>query len=355
MGDKRQFLTYSLAGVSAILAQQSWAKSREARPQLISPNSRMLRPPRLKKGDAIALINPGGVVSDEHIQSTVKNAESLGLKPRIGTNLRAKRGGYAGTPQQRADDVHSMWRNPEIRALWSVRGGSGTSQTLPLIDYAMLRANPKVLMGYSDMTALLNAVTHLSRMITFHTPSGISTLTDYSRNHLESILFEGAENYVMRSAAANDERAATDPEFRVRTLREGVATGALVGGNLAVFSALVGTPYLPTFANKLLFLEDINEAPYRIDRMLTQLRQHSANAKPAATIFGVFRKCEATDGEPSITLAEAFADHASDHAVPTVSGYSVGHIAHQMVMPIGAVATLNTDAQTLTLHAASVR
>ncbi|MGL5002429.1 MAG: S66 peptidase family protein, partial [Casimicrobium sp.] len=263
------------------------------------------------------------------------NADALGLSPRLGKNTYARYGGYAGTVQERVEDFHTMWRDPEIKAIWSVRGGSGTSQVLPLIDYAMIARNPKVLMGFSDMTAMLNAVTHRSNIVTFHTPSGISTLSDYSKNHLQSVLFDGVggvgeREYVMRSAAINDERSLSEPEYRMRTLREGVATGELIGGNLAVFSALVGTPYMPPLAGKLLFLEDINEAPYRIDRMLTQLRHHMGRNVPAATLFGVCRKCEATDGEPSLTLSEVLQDHANAQQTPTVAGYSFGHIAHQM-------------------------
>jgi muramoyltetrapeptide carboxypeptidase len=351
---KRQFISTSIATFLASYASNNRASTSKTRNASRSNALPLVRPPRLRRGDVVALLNPGGVVNDEQIERAVKNAESLGLTPRISPNLRAKRGGYAGTVRERVDDLHSMWRDKDVRALWSVRGGSGTSQVLPFVDYAMLRANPKVLMGFSDMTALLNAVSHRSRTVTFHTPSGISTLSDYSKNHLENVLFEGVSDYVMRSASANDERAATEPEFRVRTLRDGIATGELIGGNLAVFSAMVGTPFLPPFVNTLMFLEDVNEAPYRVDRMLTQLRQHSALAPPAATIFGVFRKCEATDGEPSLKLSEVFDDHAAAQTVPTVSGYSFGHISHQMTLPIGLRARLDTAQNTLSLLSSAV-
>jgi muramoyltetrapeptide carboxypeptidase len=362
MSTRREINKLLLGGFFSLVAQQSWSKAPEADRQSRSTRvgtrtrARMrVRPPRLRTGDAIALLNPGGWVSDEFIERSVRNAEALGLKPRIAKNLRARYGGYAGTPEERIEDLHTMWRDPEVKALWSVRGGSGTSQVLPFIDYAMIARNPKILMGFSDMTAMLNAVTHRSNIVTFHTPSGISTLSDYSKNHLQSVLFDGVSNYTMHTAAANDERAASEPEYRARTLREGIATGELIGGNLAVFSAMIGTPYLPSLAGKLLFLEDVNEAPYRIDRMLTQVRQHAGNAFPAGTLFGVCRKCEATDGEPSLMLSDVLQNHANAQPIPAVAGYSFGHIAHQMTLPIGARATLDTKQQMLTLLDAAVK
>jgi muramoyltetrapeptide carboxypeptidase len=341
-----------------MFTQKTWAKGAVAgtsKTLRVSTRKR-LRPKRLRIGDAVALIASGGYVTDAMIESSFKNLESLGLKPRLAKNVRAQRGGYAGTPVQRAEDFHEMWNTPEVRALWSIRGGSGTSQILPLIDYTALRRDPKVLIGFSDMTALLNAVTHVADIVTFHGPAAISTFSDYSKSHLQNVLFEGVGDYTMRTAANNDERAANEPEFRARTLREGVAHGELIGGNLAVFSALIGTPYVPiSFSNKLLFLEDVNEAPYRIDRMLTQLRQYLDRRLPSGTLFGVCRRCEATDGEPSLSLSDVLQDHANAQAIPAATGYSFGHIAHQMTLPIGTQARLDTKQQTLTLVDAAVR
>jgi muramoyltetrapeptide carboxypeptidase len=354
---RRRFNLLLVGSISTAVTTADGANASEAqRPKTNRTSKRKrLRPKRLRAGDAVALIASGGYVTDAMIETAFRNMESLGLKPRLAKNVRAQRGGYAGTPAQRAEDFHEMWNAQEIRALWSIRGGSGTAQILPLIDYAALRRDPKVLVGFSDMTALLNAVTHVADIVTFHGPAAISTFSDYSKAHLQNVLFEGVANYTMRTAPANDERAVTEPEFVARTLREGVAEGELIGGNLAVFSALIGTPYLPiSFANKLLFLEEINEAPYRIDRMLTQIRQYIGRRSPSATLFGVCRKCEATDGEPSLTLSEVLQDHANAQPIPTVAGYSFGHIAHQMTLPIGVNARLDSRQQTVTLLEAAV-
>jgi muramoyltetrapeptide carboxypeptidase len=321
-----------------------------------SDNRRPTRPPRLRRGDGVALINPGGVVSEANVERAVANAESLGLVPQLGRNLRLKYGGYAGSARERVDDLHAAWRDPDVKAIWSVRGGSGTAQILPLVDFALLRATTKVLMGFSDMTALLNAVTTHAGLITFHTPSGISTLSPYSRRNIEQILFDAPQNYAMLPALENEARSGAEPEYAVRTQRGGRVEGELVGGNLAVFASLVGTAYMPSLANKILFLEDINEAPYRIDRMLTQLVQAMTHTKqfPVATVFGVCRRCEATDGEASLTLQEVIRDYAASQPGPVASGYSFGHIAAQMSLPIGARAALDTYERSLTLIEAAV-
>ncbi len=297
----------------------------------------------------VALFAPGGVVTDAQIERSVVHLESLGLTVKLSPNLRDRYGGYAGRPQPRAEDMHTLLRDREVKALWSIRGGSGTAQILPFLDYELIRANPKIIIGFSDITALLNAVTKLAGVVTFHGPGAISTFSDYSVNHLQRVLFEGVGHYAMRSASANDERAATEPEFQVKTLRSGVAEGALWGGNLSVFVALVGTPFLPSLADAMLFIEEVNEEPYRIDRLLTQLRQHIGHKLPAATIFGVMRRYAPKDEAPQIALTDVLQDHANAQAIPAVTGYSFGHISHQMTLPIGIRARLDSEAQTLTL------
>jgi muramoyltetrapeptide carboxypeptidase len=314
----------------------------------------LIRPPRLRTGDLVALFAPGGHVTEEHIERSVKNLESIGLRVKLSTNLRERYGGYAGRPQVRADDLHTLMRDREVKALWSIRGGSGTAQILPLLDYELIRAHPKIIIGFSDITALVNAITHRAGLVTFHGPGAISTFSDYSKNHLQSVLFEGTANYVMRSAQFNDERAATEPEYVVKTLRAGAAEGPLWGGNLSVFSAMIGTPFLPSFKDALLFIEEVNEEPYRIDRMLTHLRQHIGNELPAATLFGVFRRYAPKDDAPTITLPQVLEDHAAAQPIPCVTGYSFGHVSHQMTLPIGVRARLNTNDSTLKLLEAAV-
>jgi muramoyltetrapeptide carboxypeptidase len=342
------------SAVAAALAAGAYAPRAHAAARSVAPvpvhTKRVLvRPPRLRVGDCVALFAPGGYVTDAQIERSVTNLESIGLKVKLSAHLRERYGGYAGRPEVRAQDVHALVRDREIKALWAIRGGSGSAQILPLLDYALIRANPKIIIGFSDITALANAVTHRAGLVTFHGPGAISTFSEYSKNQLQSLLFDGASNHVMRSASANDARAENEPEFRVSTLSPGVAQGPLWGGNLSVFAALIGTPFLPNLKDTLLFIEDVNEEPYRIDRWLTQLRQHIGKNYPAATLFGVFRKYVPNDDDPMLTLAQVLEDHAASQPTPCATGYSFGHIAHQMTLPIGVRARLDTQDSTLTL------
>jgi muramoyltetrapeptide carboxypeptidase len=362
MWTRRQIITVLSSALTASFAHLAWASSDEARKTISSPAKRvsrsksraLIKPPRLKNGDLVALFAPGGHVTDEQIERGVKNVESLGLRVKLSSKLRERYGGYAGRPQSRADDLHELIRDREVKALWSIRGGSGTAQILPLLDYESIRAHPKIIIGFSDITALVNAVTHLAGVVTFHGPGAISTFSDYSKNHLQSVLFDGVSNYVMRSAQANDERAATEPEYALKTLRAGIAEGPLWGGNLSVFSAMIGTPFLPSFKNAMLFIEEVGEEPYRIDRMLTHLRQHIGDDLPVATLFGVFRRYAPKDDAPTITLPQVIDDHCAAQPIPCVSGYSFGHISHQMTLPIGVRARVDTRDSTLTLMEAAV-
>lgn len=309
----------------------------------------LLKPRRLRPGDVVGLVSPGGVVPDSGIQRRVANLESLGFKVRLGDHVRAAYGGYAGRTGQRVADLHRMFRDPEVRAIWAARGGSGCLQLLPHIDYGLVRRNPKVLIGFSDLTALHLALYRHAGLVTFHGPTAGSTFSDYSTAAMRAVLMEPAPQAVFALAAENLRKAETQPQFVPRTFKAGRGEGRLMGGNLSMVCAMMGSPYLPSAKRKLLFLEDVGEAPYRIDRMLTQLRHAGFLTDSAAVMMGVCEKCEPTDGEPSLSLAETLEGQFAASRVPAVYGYSFGHIAHQYTLPIGVRARLDTEARTLTL------
>ncbi len=313
----------------------------------------IIKLPRLKAGDLVGLIAPSGVVDDAVIEKSVKNLESFGMRVKVSANIRAVRGGYAGTVEQRAQDFHAMFLDQDVKAIWAARGGSGCIQLLPKIDFSLLRKHPKILIGYSDVTALLLAIYQRAGLITFHGPVASSTFSDYSMAELSAALMEPQSRRVISmpadNNAENNQRALLEPQFLRRTMREGVATGRLLGGNLSMLSALIGTPYGVDFSGSLLFLEEISEAPYRVDRMLTQLSQSGGLKNVAGAMLGVFQKCSAPEGEASLTLAEVVDDHFATLAVPSVYGYSFGHIAQQFTIPVGLRARLDTANASLTL------
>jgi muramoyltetrapeptide carboxypeptidase len=314
----------------------------------------LVKPRRLRSGDVVGLVAPGGVVGDDSIQKRVTNLESLGFKVRLGDHVRASYGGYAGTSAQRVADVHSMFRAPEVRAIWAARGGSGCLQLLPHIDYGLVRRNPKVLIGYSDITALHLALYRHAGLVTFHGPTAGSTFSEFTVAQMQAVLMEPRSRNTFTLAEEHLRKAETQPQFAPRTFRSGTAEGRLLGGNLSMVCAMVGTPFLPAAKGRLLFLEEVGEAPYRIDRMLTQLRQAGVLESAAAVVLGVFQKCEATDGEPSLTLMETLGGQLASLRVPAVYGYSFGHVPHQYTLPVGVRARLDTAAKTLTLLESAV-
>jgi muramoyltetrapeptide carboxypeptidase len=310
---------------------------------------RLVKPPRLKHRDVVGLIAPSGVVDDAQIERGVRNLESLGFTVKPGRNLRASHGGYAGTVAQRVEDIHEMFRDREVRALWSARGGSGCAALLPLLDYGLVRRNPKALVGYSDITALHLAMLARAGLVTFHGPVSSSTFSTFSADRLREVLMEPVARRVLRDAAENLEKAVDQSAFAPRTFRAGIAEGWLAGGNLSTLSAMVGTPYVPPMKGSLLFLEEVGEAPYRIDRMLTQLAQSGVLRQAAAIMLGVFQRCEPTDGEPSLSLDQVLDENFAGLGIPAASGFSFGHIAHQLTLPVGIRARLDTEERTLTL------
>jgi muramoyltetrapeptide carboxypeptidase len=293
----------------------------------------------LRPGDVVGLVAPSGVASEAQLERGIANLESLGLKPRLARNVRAARGGYAGTVAQRVEDLHAMFADREVRALWAARGGSGCSALLPHLDFALIRANPKVLVGYSDVCALQLALLRRSGLVTFHGPVSSSTFSEFSAVQLRAVLFEGAAPTFPLPAALDEPR----------TLRAGRAEGPLLGGNLSVLCSLLGTPYMPDAAGALLFLEDVGEAPYRIDRMLVQLEQAGITPAVSGVALGVFRKCVPTDDEPSLTLQEVFEDRFAGQRSPCGWGFPFGHIPEQVTLPLGVRARLDVARRELTL------
>jgi muramoyltetrapeptide carboxypeptidase len=315
---------------------------------------KLIKPPRLQAGDVIGLVAPGGYTTEAAIAKAVRNIESLGCRVKQGANLRAVFGTYGGTAQQRLDDLHAMFADPEVNAIWAIRGGAGCIALLAGLDYGLIRSHPKILLGYSDITALHLAIYRQAALVTFHGPVASSTLSDYAAEQLLAVLRDPQPQTTIPMSSANAYRGLTEPLYAVRTLHPGVASGVLMGGNLSMVSALAGTPYAADIGKALLFLEEVNEAPYRVDRWITQLDLAGGLRNAAAVVIGICENCGPEAGDQSLTLDQTLALHLDRLAVPAVSGYSIGHIRHQCTLPIGVMATLDTRRQTFTLHEAAV-
>jgi len=300
---------------------------------------RLLKPARLRPGDLVGIAAPAGFTSDAAVEKAVANIESLGLRARVSDNIHYVYGNYAGTVEQRLADLHGMFRDPEIKAIWAIRGGSGAISLLEHIDYKLIRAHPKALIGYSDITCLHLALLKHAGLVSFHGPVASSTFSEYAVTHLQNVLMTPHDEYTIPMYA----------EHTPRAVHGGVATGRLIGGNLSLVSALAGTPYAADFRDAILYLEEVNEEPYRIDRMLTQLQLSQGFRHAAAVMIGVNENCEAPEGDSALSLDDTLDQHLQPLSRPAVSGYSFGHIRNQFTMPVGIRARLDADHHTLTL------
>jgi len=305
------------------------------------------KPPRLRPGDTVGLVEPAYFTADnfdlDQVQATIR---AMGLVPRLAPHLLSRYGYLAGTDEQRAADVNAMFADPEVRAIHCVRGGWGSARLLPLLDWPMISRNPKILLGYSDITALLLSLYARTGLVTFHGPLGTSQWNPFNVGFMKRVLQEG-EAVTFENLKEIDEDDLTVTKNRVQTLRPGTARGRLLGGNLTVLSSLVGTAYLPDWDGCVLFIEDVEEAPYRIDRMLTQLRLAGILQKARAVIWGNCTDCKPGEGFGSLTVTEALKDHILPLGVPAWTGAMIGHIDKQFTLPVGVEVEVDATAGTI--------
>jgi len=312
-----------------------------------------LKPPRLKAGDTVGLINPAGATfHPEDVVIAEETFAALGLKMKAGEHLMDRYGYLAGTDEARAADVNDMYADPTVKGIITLRGGWGCNRILDLLDYKMIGKNPKILMGYSDITSLLLALNAKTSLVTFHGPVGISTWNEYSTDFVKRLLFEG-ESFTMENPKDIGDNL-TQVKNRILTITGGQAEGKLLGGNLSVLVAMIGSDYLPEFKNNILFLEEVSEDIYRVDRMLTQLKLSGILGEISGFVFGKCSDCDAGGGYGSLTLNEVLDDHIKPLGIPAWYGSMIGHISDKFTIPIGVNAAIDADKGTIKLLETSV-
>jgi muramoyltetrapeptide carboxypeptidase len=307
----------------------------------------LLRARRLRPGDTVALINPSGAIYERApYEIATESLMALGFKVREAPNLRARYGHFAGTDVQRAADVNAMFADPAVHGILAMTGGSGGGRILPLIDYGNVRRYPKFLGGYSDLTALINAVHVQTGLVTFHCPMGSSEWNEFSVGWLRGAVMD-AELLTLANPRDKDDGLVARTG-RITTLRPGIARGPLIGGNLAVLSAMAGSRYWPRFDGAILFLEEINEYIYRVDRMLSTLQLSGALDRVAGVVLGAFTNCGPGDGNyGTLTLDEVFDDYFKPLKVPVFSGALFGHIKRKFTLPVGLPVEMDATAGTV--------
>jgi muramoyltetrapeptide carboxypeptidase len=305
-----------------------------------------IQPKRLQKGDCIGICAPAGALRrKEEVAEFTQTLNQMGFRVKVGKNVYRKHGYFAGTDAERTSDFMDFIEDDEVQGIFFLRGGWGCARLLSLLDFKSIRANPKVIMGFSDATSMLNAITDRSRVITFHGPSGNSTWNNYSKKYIESVLMSGERTQFKNSSS----------DHSITTYSSGTASGILWGGNLSVVTSMIGSPYFPDMADALLFLEEVGEEPYRVDRMLTQLEQAGILDRCNGIILGSFRKCSAEEPDRSFTLEEVFEQHFNHLEIPVFYGAQIGHTVNKFTIPIGVEASMDADTGTVQLTHPAVR
>ncbi len=351
----RRALVGLAAGAATVaLASAGQAASLVPSGAVVAARADAIHPARLAPGDVVGLVDPASATWEPiDIDIVEDTLGALGLVAKRGRHLLDRRGSLAGADRDRAADVMTMFTDPEVKGVLPVRGGWGCARILPHLDFEAIRRNPKVIVGYSDLTALLLAIHARTGLVTFHGPNGASQWNATSADFFRRVVLQGEAVTFTNPRDTGETLAQT--QFRTKTITAGVARGRLLGGNLSVLTALLGSPFLPDFRDAILFLEDVNEAPYRIDRMLTQLSLAGVLKDARAVVWGTCHECEPEGGFGSATIPDLLDDHVKPLGVPAWRGALVGHIDRQFTLPIGAEVEVDATAGSIRMLGPAVR
>lgn len=328
---RRELIAVAGGTAAMFCAAPVRSAARQRRPLRLRPLR--LRPLRLRPGDTIGLIGPSSAVGAATLERCRRNIASLGFGVKEGRHLLDSHGYLAGKDRDRARDINAMFADRQVRAIMAMRGGWGSARLLRYIDWGIVRANPKLLIGYSDVTALHLAIAAQAGFATIHGPNAANTWSDVPAGSLKSLA--SGEASVLGGGGHT-------------VIAPGLAQGKLLGGNLSVLSALVGTRWMPDMTGAILFLEDVNEAEYRIDRMMTQLREAGILAKLSGFVFGTCRACSHRDPDyKGFPLISVLQQHIAPLGIPAFSGANFGHVAGQFCLPMGVRAEIDAAAGTI--------
>ena len=311
-----------------------------------SPNP--LLPVALLRGQTVGIISPSAASADRMEYTFAKEAmEAMGLKVKVGSNFKNRFGHLAGTDEERAADFNAMFADPEVKAIICLRGGSGAARILPLIDYEQVKANPKPLLGYSDITALHCALYSQTGLISFHGPNGSGSWNSFHANQFQQLFFDQKLLSFKNEVTKGDDLVAKGN--RIQTLTKGTVEGKILGGNLTVLTALSGSIYYPDFQDAILFIEDVGEDPYRIDRMMSTLKLNGTLGKIKGFVFGQCSDCKPGSGYGAFTVDQIMDQYIIPLNIPAYIGAMIGHISKQFIIPVGARVRLNADQGSITL------
>jgi muramoyltetrapeptide carboxypeptidase len=300
---------------------------------MLSKDYKSVRPSRLKTGDTIGIVAPAGPFDPEKFMKGKTVLESMGFQTFFDEGIFQKHGFLAGTDIQRSDQVNRLFADSTVQAIACARGGYGSLRILPLLDFEAIQKHPKIFLGFSDISALLSVLYDQCGLVTFHGPV-VTTLANATEKTIMA----------MKTALTSDAPLELFPEDGT-VIKPGVCSGLVAGGNLTTLCHLIGTSYALNFKGKILLLEDVGEMPYRIDRMLTQMKLAGCFNEIAGLILGAFKEC----GHPN-EIVGIFDNIFEDADIPILAGFDMGHGEHNLTIPMGLGATLDTDKKRLLFH-----
>lgn len=311
----------------------------------------LLKPRALRPGQTVGLVAASSALADiESLWRGVARLEAMGYKVRVSDGCSAWHGYLAGPDRLRAAEVNAMFADDTVDAIMCARGGYGATRILGEINYDVIHRNPKLFCGFSDVTALHSAIQRHAGLVTFHGPMaspdfGQETVDDFS---VEAFL---------RLAGRVEPGGLLDnpPDYPRHMVRPGIAEGRLIGGNLMLVTACLGTPYAWDFDDAILFLEEVNERSYAVDRMLVQLRAAGVFQRVAGVLLGAFTNCEPEEGASDLTVAESVEEVLGACRVPVLAGLQCGHVVPRMTLPLGVRCRMDADAGTVEVLEAAVR
>ena len=310
------------------------------------PQPGRILPQRLKKNSLIGLITPGSPITRKLLNDTIKKLESLGFRVYFKDSVLDEYGFLAGKDEERAAELMHMFSNKKVDALFCVRGGYGTIRILDLLDYEIIRQNPKPLIGYSDITALHTALFRKTGLVSFHGLMGESDFNDFAVGSFLDVLVNPKDHY--RYPYLREKNTENNPEFDRYTIHPGRAEGILAGGNISVIDSLTGTGYEPDFEGKIAYLEEIDEKTYKVDKMLFHLLSVTNLKKAAGMVLGVFKNCNVNE-EPTLSLKQVLDDLLKPLDIPVSYGLPFGHIDYKITIPFGIRAKMDANRNSLEL------
>lgn len=319
-------------------------------------SSEIIIPKGLKAGDTIGIVSPSSAIFEtEPFEIAQESFEALGLKVKFGAHAKNRYGHLAGTDEERAEEINAMFKDSSINAIIALRGGSGAARILDKLDYNAISANPKIFIGYSDITALHLAIFEKTGLVTYHGPVAVSVWNSFSSHYLKRLLFEKEAVVYKNPDSKGDQLAQT--QNRIRTITPGTATGQLLGGNLSVMTGIMGTEYFPKdWEGKILYLEDVGEQIYAVDRMMSQLYLGGVLDKIGGFVFGKCSSCKpGGSGYGSLTLEEVIDHYIKPLNIPAFSGAMIGHIDDNVTLPNGLNARIDATEGIIELAGAAVQ